>query len=52
MFNFGFYRVSKQSVEKAINKLDNKELLLEDILEDEEIVNEVKNNPHTKLAHL
>jgi hypothetical protein len=52
MFNFGFYRNNKESVQKAIIKLEKNELLLEDILDDEEIVSEVKNNPQCKLGNL
>jgi hypothetical protein len=52
MFNYGFYRNTKESVQKAINKLEQNELQLEDILNDDEIVNEVKSNSQCKLANL
>ena len=52
MFNYGFYRNNKESVQKAIAKFENNELLIEDILTDSDIVNEVKTNPQCKLANL
>ena len=52
MFNYGFYRNNKESVQKAISKLETNELLIEDILIDDEIVSELKTNSQTKLASL
>ena len=52
MFNYGFYRNNKESVQKAIQKFENNELLIEDILIDDDIVAEIKTNSNCKLANL
>jgi len=52
MFNYGFYRNNKESVNKAFTKLEKNELLIEDILDDDDIVTEVKTNPQCKLSKL
>ena len=52
MFNYGFYRNNKESVQKAIAKFENNELLIEDILNDNDIVHDIKTNPQSKLANL
>lgn len=52
MFNYGFYRNNRENVQKAIAKFEKDELLLEDILNDDELVAEVKTNPQCKLGSL
>ncbi len=52
MFPFGFYRNNFATVSRAIQKLEKNELTLEEILDEDDLVMEVKTNPQTQLANL
>ena len=52
MFPYGFYRNNKESVQKAFSKYEKNELIIEDILDEDDLVTEVKTNPQCKLANL
>jgi hypothetical protein len=52
MFNYGFYRNNRENIQKAVAKFEKGELHLEEILNDDELVNEVKTNPQCKLGNL
>jgi hypothetical protein len=40
------------AINKAAKKLSNGELKLEDILDEEDVVNDIKNNSNSQFAHL
>lgn len=52
MFPYSFYRNNFALISKAIEKLEKNELRIEDILDEDDLVLEVKTNPQTQLASL
>lgn len=52
MFPYSFYRNNFAAVNRAIQKLEKNELTLEEILDEDDLVLEVKTNPQTQLAKL
>jgi hypothetical protein len=51
MFNYGFNR-TKENVQRLVNKFEQNQLEIEEILNDDDIVNDVKSNSNCKLANL
>lgn len=58
-FNMRYYksylsmcRINFQVINKAVEKMNNGELTIEDILEDDDLVMDVKTNPNCQLANL
>jgi len=49
-FNMRMYRNNYQTISKAVDKMNRGELKLEDILDDDELVMDVKSNPNSQLA--
>ncbi len=52
MFPYSFYRNNFATINRAIQKLEKNELTLEDILDEDDLVSEVKTNPQSQLASL
>lgn len=52
MFPYSFYKNNFIVVSKAADKLKNNELKLEDILDEDDLVSDVKSNPQSLLASL
>jgi len=52
MFPFSFYRNNFVAVNKAVQKLEKNELTLEDILDEDDLVSDIKTNPQSQLASL
>ena len=52
MFPYSFYKNNFIIVSQAAEKLKNNELKLEDILDEDDLVSDVKSNPQSLLASL
>lgn len=52
MFPSNFYRNSFVLISNTVKRLENGKLLLEEILDEDELVLEVKMNPQSQLASL
>ena len=52
MFPYSFYKNNFAIITKAVQKLEKNELTLEDILDEDDLVSEVKTNPQCQLASL
>lgn len=52
MINVRMYRNNYQNINKAVERMNKGELRLEDILDDDELVMDIKTNPNCQLASL
>ena len=52
MFPFSYYRTNYTLIAEAVEKMEKNQLTLEDILDEDDLVCEIKSNPQCVLVNL
>lgn len=52
MFPFSYYRTNYTLIANAVEKMEKNELTIEDILDEDDLVYEIKSNPQSLLINL